>query len=178
MCMIVQQFPVITNNNAITERRGIGGGWAGERGWKVGKKLFYKHEKEAVTRESLEGVERTSGSTGERIESITCDDRWNDGEVEVEVEVEGERWFSTSAKEKRNEARDELADLYTCARHTRGFHVSLVRRSLVRLRSTRIAGEPCGRCVARARSAHARARRAYFVLYVTCYGRPVPLAKA
>lgn len=58
MCMIVQQFPVITNNNAITERRGIGGGWAGERGWKVGKKLFYKHEKEAVTRESLEGVER------------------------------------------------------------------------------------------------------------------------
>lgn len=61
------------------------------------------------------------------------------------------------------------------------FRVSLFlrveRRSLVRLGSTRIAREPCGRCVVRARPEHARVRGACLLLiheYVTSYGRPVP----
>lgn len=133
---------------------------------------------------------RTSGSDGRKVieSSVYYLGRWNEREC-MRTSMwyggsGGKMVFCVCSREKRR------TTILACARHTRFPHLSspsppslslslsYTRRSLVRRYSTRIAGEPCGRYVARARSAHARARRACLVLYVTCYGRPVPLAKA
>lgn len=135
---------------------------------------------------------RTSGSDGRKVieSSVYYLGRWNEREC-----MRTSMWYGGSGGNgflrllSGEEAHDDRWDPCVCATHavstslfplpsSLSLSLSYTRRSLVRRYSTRIAGEPCGRYVARARSAHARARRACLVLYVTCYGRPVPLAKA
>lgn len=145
----------------------------------------------AAACESFEGVERIGREKGNREQRLLL------GTMErTRLYMRTSMWYGSSGEKdgflrllSGEEAHDDRWDPCVCATHavstslfplpsSLSLSLSYTRRSLVRRYSTRIAGEPCGRYVARARSAHARARRACLVLYVTCYGRPVPLAKA